>query len=157
MVRVEVKQEEIESDRHQYLVHIIFEVLVKNKWKDTQTDTDNDILNNLKCSHSDSINEDGDDDTHCLDDTKQKIRSNGAWQLKKLLHMMNSTELWKVMNSKASMSLWEMLMINDAFIHAWRRCDFPLPIKTVEGRLYSSVQGRDLFFHQGCFRTQQST
>ena len=35
MVRVEVKQEEIESDRHQYLVHIIFEVLVKNKWKDT--------------------------------------------------------------------------------------------------------------------------
>ena len=70
MVRVEVKQEEIESDRHQYLVHIIFEVLVKNKWKDTQTDTDNDILNNLKCSHSDSINEDGDDDTYCLDDTK---------------------------------------------------------------------------------------
>ena len=70
MVRVEVKQEETKSDRYQNLVHIMFKVLVKNKWKDTQTDTDNDILNNLKCSHSDSINEDGDDDTYCLDDTK---------------------------------------------------------------------------------------
>ena len=54
MLRVEVKQEETKSDRYQYLVHIIFKVLVKNKWKDTQTDTDNDILNDLKYSHSDS-------------------------------------------------------------------------------------------------------